>query len=418
MKSSEIKTRDKIRVVITGAGIVSPLGNGWQINAEGLKTGKPAFSNLEDLDIYECKGLRGKTVGYINLKNHIQDNYFGKKYKTSLDRSSKILFLACKEAVDQANLDNVNAEELSICIGNSAGAMAFGQKYIETSINNPNKKSALAKLSWNYQIHIQLKMLFDFMELYAPFSIISNACSSGANAIGHAYHQLKNGANKTILCGGYDTLNRLVYTGFDSLRALTSTQPNPFDKNRDGLALGEGAGMVVIESLASANKRGAAPLAEIIGYGTSTDLHHLTQPNPKGIATKKSMDLACEDANINPQDVDYINAHGTGTFHNDLAESNAITNWAGTLAKKISMSSTKGIIGHLLGGAGSVEAIICTMCLREDWLPPMLSLQTPDPVAEHLDLILKPRITQPKIVLSNSIGFGGSNSTLIFKKFQ
>jgi 3-oxoacyl-[acyl-carrier-protein] synthase II len=246
-------------------------------------------------------------------------------------------------------------------------------------------------------------------------SIIANACASGANAIGHAADLIRAGREDVVLTGGYDALSEMVFTGFDSLQALSLTGCRPFDAARDGLALGEGAAVLILESEERARRRGAIVLAELAGYGAATDVHHLTQPHPEGAAAVASMRAACAAANIEPRDIGYINAHGTGTPLNDSAEAAAINIWAGEAASHIPVSSTKASVGHLLGAAGAVEAAICLMALQGQWLPPMTGLQTPDPAC-RFPLVREATDARVDYALTNSFGFGGANATLIFKK--
>jgi 3-oxoacyl-[acyl-carrier-protein] synthase II len=208
----------------------------------------------------------------------------------------------------------------------------------------------------------------------------------------------------------------MVFSGFDSLQALSPTVCRPFDKRRDGLALGEGAAVVTLETLESARRRGAEILGELIGYGTAIDQHHLTQPHPQGSTTLAVMEQACASAGVTPDEVDYINAHGTGTVLNDSSEALAISEWAGRRAATLPVSSTKAGIGHLLGGAGAVEAVACLMALREQWLPPEIAFETPDPACKF-PVVNKPRDARLNVVLSNSVGFGGVNAALIFRRW-
>jgi 3-oxoacyl-[acyl-carrier-protein] synthase II len=218
-----------------------------------------------------------------------------------------------------------------------------------------------------------------------------------------------------VLAGGYDALAELVFSGFDTLRALApSGIPRPFDAARDGLALGEGAAVVLLESESAAAERGAETLAEAAGYATATDLHHLTQPDPEGKAAIRTMTEACTLAGLQPAEVDYINSHGTGTPYNDVAEASAIRAWAGEDSHRIALSSTKSAMGHLLGGAGAVEAVICLMALRGQWLPASLNVRDVDP-AVCFDLVREFRTASVKVALTNSFGFGGTNATLVLK---
>jgi 3-oxoacyl-[acyl-carrier-protein] synthase II len=209
----------------------------------------------------------------------------------------------------------------------------------------------------------------------------------------------------------------MLFAGFDALQSLSPTTCRPFDARRDGLALGEGAAVLALETLESARRRGAPILGEVIGYGTTIDLHHLTQPHPEGEAAFRSMTLACASAGVAPENVDYLNAHGTGTPLNDAAEALAINRWAGSRAATLPVSSTKASVGHLLGAAGAVEAVICLMTLREQFLPPERALETVDPLC-HFPVVREPREGPIQIALSNSFGFGGVNATLIFRRWS
>jgi 3-oxoacyl-[acyl-carrier-protein] synthase II len=206
-----------------------------------------------------------------------------------------------------------------------------------------------------------------------------------------------------------------VFAGFDSLQALTTTQPRPFDACRDGLALGEGAAVLFLETLERACCRRAPILGIIEGYGTANDLHHLTQPHPEGDAALEAMQSACRQAGVKPEDIDYVNAHGTGTPLNDAAETRAILRWAGSRAATLAVSSTKASIGHLLGAAGAVEAVVCLMSLCEQWLPPTTVIREPDPLCTF-DLVREPRRSPVRRVLTNSFGFGGANASLVFSR--
>jgi 3-oxoacyl-[acyl-carrier-protein] synthase II len=258
--------------------------------------------------------------------------------------------------------------------------------------------------------------LCDAFGFQGPITIIANACASGANAVGHAWELLRTGRVKRVMTGGYDALCQLTFAGFDSLQALSPTSCRPFDAHRDGLMLGEGAAILALETLDHAQRRKAPILGEVIGYGASTDVHHLTQPHPEGAAAVAAMNAACASARITPAEVDYLNAHGTATPHNDGAEAVAINRWAGEQAPHLPVSSTKAGIGHLLGGAGAVEALVCLMALRGQWLPPQLAPLTPDPAC-RFQLVREPRDARVDVALSNSFGFGGANASLVLRRW-
>jgi len=244
--------------------------------------------------------------------------------------------------------------------------------------------------------------------------VIANACASGTNAIGHAFECVRSGRYQRVLAGGYDAISELVFTGFDSLQASTPEKCRPFDRHRTGMVLGEGAAVLALENLASAQQRGAPVLAEIIGYGISTDNFHITQPDPTGIGAQQAMQQSLESACVSAKEVDYINAHGTATLFNDAAEGKAIS----SLFNGVPVSSTKGMMGHSLGAAGAIEAVICLLALQHQFLPPNINFGALD---DHLDLNIVANKARPAVLrtaLSNSFGFGGTNASILMRTFE
>jgi 3-oxoacyl-[acyl-carrier-protein] synthase II len=295
--------------------------------------------------------------------------------------------------------------------------MALGEAYFRQATQQPESHTEQPTRSAHYQAQVQARTLEDALGFRGPVTILSNACATGTNAIGHAWDIIRRGRAVRVLAGGYEGLSQLLFAGFDSLQALSTTVCRPFDAHRDGLALGEGAAVFALETLENARSRNASILGEVIGYGTTIDLHHLTQPHPQGDAAFRSMSLACQSAGVSPADIDYINAHGTGTVLNDSSEAVAIQRWAGTRSATLPVSSTKASIGHLLGAAGAVEAVICLMALQEQFLPPELAFESPDPACAF-PVVSKPQESRLKTVLSNSFGFGGVNATLILRRWE
>jgi len=308
------------------------------------------------------------------------------------------------------------ADNIPLVLGTTGGGMCLGEDFYRHAISSPRPHRGQPTRVLHYQCQRQALDLAEAFGFSGPITIIANACASGANAIGHAWELLRRGGASRALTCGYDALSQLVFSGFDSLQALSPTQCRPFDAERDGLALGEGAAILALETLEFALARDAEILGEIVGYGAATDVHHLTQPHPSGDAALTSMRAACDEARIGPQDVDYINAHGTGTPLNDSAETQAINQWAGTRAPEIPVSSTKSSVGHLLGAAGAVEAVACLMALQEQWLPPTSTLRTPEPIC-NFPIVTRPTEAAVNVVLSNSFGFGGANATLILRRW-
>ncbi len=399
------------RVVITGAGIVTALGLGWKPNAEGFRLGRPAF---RPVSLFDVSRQRVKTAAEVDLPDALPPTGLSRRQLARLDRAGKMLLLAANEAWQQAGWKPVN--DVPLVLGTTAGGMSLGEDYFRQAVQSPGRHRRQPTRAIHYQPQVQARMVLDALGFNGPITIISNACASGSNAIGHAWNLVRCGQAECALAGGYDALSLLVFAGFDALQALSLTVCRPFDARRDGLALGEGAALVALETLEHAQRRNAPILGELIGYGTTIDRHHLTQPQPEGNAALTAMNLACDAARLGPKDVDYINAHGTGTVLNDSSEASAISRWAGPRATTLPVSSTKASIGHLLGAAGAVEAVICLMALREQWLPAQAAFETPDPAC-NFPIVRQPRDARVNVALSNSFGFGGVNATLILRRW-
>lgn len=407
------------RVVVTGAGLITAMGLGWRANADGFRSGRTSF---REVTLFDTSRQRVSRAAELDLPARLPPSRLTRRQVTRVDRATALVLHAAAEAWDQSGWDSLPEPErrqIPIVLGTSAGAMALGETYFRQATAVPVSNRGQPVRVQHYQVQSQARLLADALGLAGPVSIISNACASGANALGHAFQLVRSGRARRVVCGGYDALCQLVFAGFDSLQALSPDLPRPFDARRDGLALGEGAAICLVESLDSAESRGGGILAEMVGYGATTDSHHLTQPHPDGDAALRSMQKACAVAGLRPADLDYLNSHGTGTPLNDVAEAHAIRRWceaAGDDPARLAVSSTKGGIGHLLGGAGAVEAVVCLMALREQFLPPNPNLREPDP-AVCFDLVRSPRQASITHALSNSFGFGGANATLVFKRW-
>ena len=400
------------RVVITGAGVITALGRGWDINAEGFRQGRSGF---RPVTLFDVSRQRAKTAAEIDIPKDLPPTHLPQKTAARLNRAARLLVTAAHEAWNQAGWKP--AENLPVVLGTTSGEMSCGEQYLVQAVSNPNNQKRQPTRVAQYQLHRQGLDLCDAFGFEGPVTIISNACASGSNAIGHAFQLVRRGVASRVFTGGHDALCRLTFAGFDSLQALSPTTCRPFDAERDGLVLGEGAAMLALESLQEARERGAEILGEIISYGATTDIHHLTQPHPDGDAALGAMTLACERAGITPEQVDYLNAHGTATPQNDATEAAAVNRWAGSRAASLPVSSTKASIGHLLGAAGAVEAIICLMALRGQWLPPQAAIEKTDPAC-RFKIVRKAMDARIEIALSNSFGFGGSNASLIFRRWS
>lgn len=400
------------RVVVTGTGIVSALGIGWKINAEGFRLGR---LTARPVTLFDVSRQRVKVAAEIDLPAALPVNGLTTRQEARLDRGARLLLLAAHEAWQQAGWEP--AQELPFVLGTTAGGMNPGEAYYHQAVETPSRHRCQPTRALHYQAHTQARMVGEALGFRGPVRIVSNACASGSDAVGLAWQMIRRGHAERILAGGYDAHSQMVYAGFDSLQVLSPTVCRPFDAGRNGLLLGEGAGVLALEALPHARRRGARILGEIIGYGSTIDLYHLTQPHPQGDGALAAMNLACQSARIGPEAVDYVNAHGTGTVLNDSAEAAAINRWAGARAATLPVSSTKASIGHLLGAAGAVEAVVCLMTLGEQWLPPEIALETPDPACAF-PVVCQPQEVSLNVVLSNSFGFGGINATLLFRRWS
>jgi 3-oxoacyl-[acyl-carrier-protein] synthase II len=399
------------RVVITGAGLVTALGTGWAANARGFRAGRTAF---RPVSLFDVSRQRAKTAGEVDLPEALPSSKLSSRQAKRIGRANQMLLLAADEAWRQAGWEP--SEDLPLVLGTTAGGMSLGETYFRRARHSPPLYQGQATRALHYQCHLQARVVAEAFGFHGSQTIFADACATGATALGRAWEMLRLGRAERVLAGGYDALSQLVFAGFDSLQAASPTVCRPFDAHRDGLTLGEGAAVMTLETLDYARRRGAEILGELLGYGTSVDLHHLTQPHPLGGAATKSMERACASARLAPSAIDYVNAHGTGTLLNDSAEAAAIVRWAGARAATLPVSSTKASIGHALGGAGAIEAVVCLMALREQWLPPETTLNTPDPACTFR-LVRQPTDARIEVALSNSFGFGGVNATLILRRW-
>jgi 3-oxoacyl-[acyl-carrier-protein] synthase II len=394
------------RVAVVAAGVVSPLGFGLAETLDSLRRAKDCVTAVTRFSVAEC---RCKTAGQIP-----DDRLLGgpdkRPHVKRLHRASHMMIQALREAVMQGPQFE---PELTI-IGTTSGGMSYGEQYYRSLCRSGNLRHAPTWIA-NYPAQ---KPVIDAQEevlsVSVPCQVIANACASGTNAIGHAFECVRSGRYQRVLTGGYDALSELVFTGFDSLQASTPEKCRPFDRHRTGMVLGEGAAILALENLELARKRGAPVLAEIVGYGISTDNFHITQPDPSGVGPRQAMERALKSAEISAGEVDYINAHGTATVFNDAAEGKAISQ----LFNGVPVSSTKSMMGHSLGAAGAIEAVISLLALRHQFLPPNINF---DALDDRLDLNVVANESRPAVVrmaLSNSFGFGGTNASILIRRVE
>ena len=393
----------RCRVAVVGAGIVSPLGFGMEQTLGALREGKDCVTPVTAFPVDRC---RCQTAGQVANGPLSDANQFT-RHPERLHRVARMMILAMKEALDQAGDFQ---PELTV-VGTTSGGMTFGEQYYRGLKSNGRSSRHAPTLIANYTPQKPVMDAQDAFGITAPCQIIANACASGTNAIGHAFNCVRSGRYERILTGGYDAISELVFVGFDSLQAATPERCRPFDRERSGLVLGEGAAILALENLESAQKRGANILAEVIGYGISTDNFHLTQPDPSGSGPRTAMEGALRSAGIAANEIDYINAHGTATPFNDASEGKAI----GELFNGVPVSSTKGMMGHSLGAAGAVEAVFSLLALRHQFLPPNINFRDGDLGLDVNIVGHESKSASVRTVLSNSFGFGGTNASIILR---
>jgi 3-oxoacyl-[acyl-carrier-protein] synthase II len=387
-------------VAITAMGVVSPLGVGLKANERSLREAKDGVREVVAFDTAKC---RCKTAGQVDPLPVV-----GRDDWNRMHRSSHMMIHAAREVF--AN-DPAFRPQFMV-IGTTSGGMSYGEQYYRAQIEHRHARDRAMWLA-NYSPQ---KPLLDAMvacEFRAPVQIIANACASGTNAIGHAFRLIRSGLYDRVLCGGYDAICEMVYAGFDALQASTTDKIRPFDRARSGLVLGEGAGLFALEEMTSARARNATIVAEVNGYGISTDNHHLTQPHPSGIGPEMAMQRALDDASLSPDSVEYVNAHGTATPFNDASEGAAIAKLFGS---SVPVSSTKSMMGHALGAAGAIEGVFSAIAIRGQFLPPNINFRECDD-AWQLDVVGNAaRDARVRCVVSNSFGFGGTNASLILSE--
>ena len=402
---SSNRKNTRARVAVVAAGVVSPLGFRLTETLDSLRNSRNCISPVTRFSVGQC---RCKTAGQVSDDRLLATQAEAPRSRR-LHRASHMMIQALTEVVAQ---EPHFEPELTV-IGTTSGGMSYGEHYYRSLRQAGDLRHAATWIA-NYPAQ---KPVIDAQESFgisSPYQVIANACASGTNAIGHAFECVRSGRYQRVLAGGYDALSELVFTGFDSLQASTPEKCRPFDRHRTGMVLGEGAALLALENLDSAQRRGAPVLAEIIGYGISTDNFHITQPDPSGIGPRQAMERAVQSAHVAENEIDYINAHGTATLFNDAAEGKAINR----LFNGVPVSSTKSMMGHSLGAAGAIEAVVCLLALQHQFLPPNINFRAAD---DDLDLNIVANESRPAVlrtVLSNSFGFGGTNASILTRRFE
>ncbi len=408
----------KKRVVITGVGLITPLGHNvpdtWQAILAG-KSGTGPFTQIEKID--HISGT------ICELKDFEPDNYISRREVRRRDRFQQMATIAANEAMAQADLPvtDANRERIGVIMGTGVGG-------IQTLIDQETafREKGLRRLS-PFGITMIMPngaagMLAIDYGLQGPSLTITTACAASNDAIGHAFRAVRRGEVDAVLTGGSEAIiTHVALGGFEragAVSAYTEKTPRPFDKSRDGLVVGEGAGALVLESLENAQARGAKILAEIVGYGQTTDAHHITAPSEGGRGAARAMLKAIEDAGLEPEDIDYISAHGTSTPLNDTSETAAIKAALGEHAYDVAISSTKSMTGHIMGATGAIESVFCTLAIRDQVVPPTINYEVPDPDCDLDYIPNQSRKMRVRVCMNNAFGFGGHNAVLIIKEFE
>lgn len=409
------------RAVITGMGVISPIGNTLEEFWNHLVEGQSGIDLVTRFDVSEMP-----TKVAAEVKNFEPTDWLDKKESRRMDRFVQLAVAAAKMAIKDANLDieTMDKERAGVVIGSGVGGVTTFEEQKEILMaKGPGRISPFfVPMLISNMAAGHLSIAFG---LQGASSTVVTACASATNAIGEALRLIEHGEADIVLCGGTEApLTPLAFAGFCAMKAMSTEKENPkeacrpFDSRRSGFVMGEGAGILVLESVEHAKARNARIYAELAGYGSTSDAHHITTPVPGGAGAARSMRKAIEDAGLKPENVDYINAHGTGTGANDSTETTAIKAIFGPVAYQVPISSTKSMTGHLLGAAGGVEAIVCALAIQNGVIPPTMNYGEPDPECDLDYVPNQARKKEVKVALSNTFGFGGHNATIVLKKFE
>ncbi|SES66758.1 3-oxoacyl-[acyl-carrier-protein] synthase II [Natronincola peptidivorans] len=411
----------KRRVVVTGLGCVTPIGTGKDEFWKGLTSG---VSGIDLITKFDTSDYPTKIAAEV--KDFNPEVYIDKKEARKMDKFTQFAIAASQLAINDAklNVEEIETERFGVILGSGIGGIETFEEQNQRLIDKGAKRVSpffIPMMITNIGSgHVSM-----FFNAKGPNSTVVTACASSTNAVGEAFRVIERGDADIMITGGTEaSITPLAIAGFASMKAMSTFNEDPkkasrpFDLNRDGFVMGEGAGMLILEDLEHAVNRGARIYGEIVGYGMSADAYHITAPDPEGKGASRAMENALNDAEITYKDIDYINAHGTSTPYNDKFETMAIKKVFKEHAKELCVSSTKSMTGHLLGAAGGVEGIACVLAIYNNIVPPTINYETPD---EACDLDYVPNEAREKIVnyaLSNSFGFGGHNATIVFKKYS
>ncbi|EGL82588.1 3-oxoacyl-(acyl-carrier-protein) synthase 2 [Caldalkalibacillus thermarum TA2.A1] len=409
------------RVVITGCGVITSLGQDIDTFWDNIVKGKSGVSKIESFDTSEHA-----TKIAAEVKDFNPEDYMDRRDIRRTDRFVQFGVAAAKQALKHANLEitEENAHDVGVYVGSGIGGLKTWEEQHKIMLNKGPRRVSPFFIPMMIA-NMASGVISIETGAKGPNSASMSACATGTHAIGDAFNIIRRGQAEVMIAGGTEaTITPLAFAGFNANKALSTRNDEPekasrpFDADRDGFVMGEGAGVIILESLDHALKRGAPIIAEIVGYGLTGDAYHITSPAPEGEGAARAMAMALKDAQLQPDQVDYINAHGTSTPYNDKFETMAIKKVFGEHAYKLAVSSSKSMTGHLLGAAGGVEAIVTALAIRDQILPPTINYETPDPDCDLDYVPNKARKAKVNVALSNSLGFGGHNATIILKKYE
>ena len=411
----------KKRVVITGLGCVTPVGTGKDDFWVNIKSG---VSGIDKITRFDYTNYQTQIAGEV--KDFTPEDYISKKELKKMDRFTQFAMVASKLAIADSELDlnNIDRNRMGTVIGTGIGGVETIEAQHKNLLEKGNRRVSPFFIPMMIGNMAAGQVAIEF-GAKGPSTNICTACASGTNSVGDAFKIIQRGDADIMIAGGTEAaVAEFAVAGFCNMKAMSTNNDNPqkasrpFDKDRDGFVMGEGCGILILEELESAIKRNAKIYAEIVGYGMTSDAYHITTPAENGEGAARSMQMAINDAGIEPEKIDYINAHGTSTYYNDLYETMAIKSVFGENAKNVSISSTKSMTGHLLGASGAIEAIVCALAIKDNFVPPTINLENP---GEGMDLDYTPNKGKERTInyaLSNSLGFGGHNATIVLKKYE
>lgn len=410
------------RVVVTGMGVMTSIGRDLETFWSSLMDGKSGVSLIESFDVSDYP-----TRIAASIKDFNPEEYIDKKEARRMDRFVQFAVVASQSAIRDADLrvgENADPERVGVYVGSGIGGLITWEEQHKILLEKGPKRVSpfFIPMMIANMASGQISMITGAK---GPNSTAVTACATGTHSIGDSFRLIANGEADVMICGGAEaTISPTGVAGFCALRAMSTRNDEPekasrpFDAERDGFVMGEGSGIIVLESLEHALKRGARIYAEVVGYGMSADAHHMTDPAPGGEGAARCMVKAIKDAGLKPEDIQYINAHGTSTGVGDKSETQAVKSVFGEYAYKVPVSSTKSMTGHLLGAAGGVEAVVIALTIKNGVIPPTINLENPDPECDLDYVPNKPRKAEVKVAMSNSFGFGGHNATIILKKYE